>query len=115
MDPSLAAFLRSNGAPTAEQAARIRELLDATERSQLENLGVTTQELPDVLRSLRGALSAIRSFPPELLGRIFIFCRDNSLETPRYSTADSTQAPVILGHVCSQWRSISRSTPRLWD
>ncbi|KAJ7495292.1 hypothetical protein FB451DRAFT_1076957 [Mycena latifolia] len=115
MDPSLVVLLRSNGVPSTEQAAVIRVLLDAAERSQLEDLGVTTQGLPELLRSLRGTLSAIRSFPPELLGHIFLFCRNNSLETSGYSTTDSTQAPVILGHVCSQWRSISRSTPRLWD
>ncbi|KAJ7095641.1 hypothetical protein C8R44DRAFT_380902 [Mycena epipterygia] len=118
MNPGLAALLKSNCAPTAEQALEIRDMLDAARLVQLDErpeLGVPIHHRSQLLRSLEGALSALRSFPAEILGHIFIFCRDDSLSIPEYSTADTTSAPMVLCHVCSRWRTVSHDTPRLWD
>ncbi|KAJ7078037.1 hypothetical protein B0H15DRAFT_540913 [Mycena belliarum] len=114
MNPKFAALLRSNCAPTVMQTSEIRCLLESSELSQLRELSVHPDELPDLLRSLRGTLSLIRTFPAELLGRVFIFCRDNS-NASKHSTLDPREAPMILGHVCRHWRSVAYNTPRLWD
>ncbi|KAJ7078042.1 hypothetical protein B0H15DRAFT_541000 [Mycena belliarum] len=114
MNPEFAALLRSNCAPTVMQTLEIRRLLGSSEISQLRELAVHPDELPDLLRSLRGTLSLIRTFPAELLGQVFIFCRDNS-NASKHSTLYPREAPMILGHVCRHWRSVAYSTPRLWD
>ncbi|KAJ7078030.1 hypothetical protein B0H15DRAFT_861001 [Mycena belliarum] len=114
MDPKLTYLLHSNCAPTVTQTLEIRRLLESSEVSQLRDLAVHPDELPGLLRYLRGTLSLIRTFPAELLSQVFIFCRDNS-HALRYSTIDPREAPMILGHVCRHWRSVAYSTPRLWD
>ncbi|KAJ7077254.1 hypothetical protein B0H15DRAFT_789755, partial [Mycena belliarum] len=114
MNHKFACLLRTNCAPTVMQALKIRCLLESSEPSQLRELAVHPDELPDLLRHLRGTLSLIRTFPAELLGEVFIFCRDDS-HALRYSTTDPRQAPMILGHVCHHWRSVAHNTPRLWN
>ncbi|KAJ6481351.1 hypothetical protein DFH09DRAFT_1464693 [Mycena vulgaris] len=117
IDANLSALLKSNRAPTAHEALQIRGLLtESSERVGQSGLDYALELMP----YLNGALSALRTFPPELLGYIFLFCRDNSLcdHEPPYSpypTADPQHAPMVLGHVCSHWRSISYATPRLWN
>lgn len=49
-------------------------------------------------------------FPSELLLEIFLMLSDKEVTLPPILT----QSPWVLGRVCSRWRSISRSDPRLW-
>ncbi|KAJ7656050.1 hypothetical protein DFH06DRAFT_475407 [Mycena polygramma] len=58
---------------------------------------------------------AMQSLPVEVLGQIFISCRDSSLGEPKYQTTNPAYAPRVLTHVCSRWRMVALSTPRLWD
>ncbi|KAJ7176813.1 hypothetical protein C8R46DRAFT_1245848 [Mycena filopes] len=51
-------------------------------------------------------------FPPEILGHIFICCRD--VDHAQYSFAVCQNAPMVLTHVCSLWRRVAHSTPPLW-
>ncbi|KAJ7656033.1 hypothetical protein DFH06DRAFT_1199998 [Mycena polygramma] len=57
----------------------------------------------------------MQSIPPEILGQAFIICRDRSLGEPKYKTTNPAYAPMVVTHVCSRWRMIALSTPRLWD
>ncbi|KAJ7474193.1 hypothetical protein FB451DRAFT_1248279 [Mycena latifolia] len=65
--------------------------------------------------TLKGVLSPVRRIPSEILAQIFLLCRDNSLDTFQYFVTDPRRAPMLLGHVSSRWRQVSRSSPRLWD
>ncbi|KAJ7175169.1 hypothetical protein C8R43DRAFT_976092 [Mycena crocata] len=69
---------------------------------------------PD-LPFLGGGSAGILTFPAEILGHIFISCRDNSLEEPEYWIADPKHAPMVLSQVSSRWRTVSHGTPRLWN
>ncbi|KAF8157658.1 hypothetical protein K438DRAFT_1986445 [Mycena galopus ATCC 62051] len=59
--------------------------------------------------------------PLEITTEIFIVCRDDILDDRhhKYPTEHSIlnvrRAPLLLCHVCSQWRAVAQSTPRLWD
>ncbi|KAJ7723631.1 hypothetical protein DFH07DRAFT_277494 [Mycena maculata] len=103
IDPDLAALLRSNNPPIVHQAREIGYLLtaDAAGLSELEEL--------------RSVLSPMRRIPSEILGEIFIHCRDNSAESAEYSITDPREAPILLGHISSRWRIVSHHTPGLWD
>ncbi|TFK27223.1 hypothetical protein FA15DRAFT_666515 [Coprinopsis marcescibilis] len=68
---------------------------------------------------------AVNSIPPEILGEIFFRCSPSSdcirpfkLRSNRQldnrMKEGTAQNPLILGHVCKDWRSISRSLPLLW-
>ncbi|KAG6860323.1 hypothetical protein C0995_012681 [Termitomyces sp. Mi166 len=54
-------------------------------------------------------LSPVRQLPPEILSEIFVLLSETIKVPPKL-----TQVPLILGRVCSRWRTISRRDPRLW-
>ncbi|KAJ7157308.1 hypothetical protein C8R46DRAFT_1293871 [Mycena filopes] len=55
-------------------------------------------------------ISPGRRLPFEIIQRIFVAC----LPTHRNCIMSATEAPVLLGRICSSWRAISLVTPRLW-
>lgn len=55
-------------------------------------------------------LSLVRRLPVELWRDIFAHC----LSTHRNPTLSYSEAPLLLTHVCSLWRSIALTTPQLW-
>ncbi|KAK0445042.1 uncharacterized protein EV420DRAFT_983296 [Desarmillaria tabescens] len=57
----------------------------------------------------QGILSCIRTFPTEILEKIFMQTVDN-----HYDVFDTKRGPWALGHVCRRWKDISRSYPALW-
>jgi hypothetical protein len=61
-------------------------------------------------------LAPIQRLPPEILAAIFLNCMETKWFNPRYYhfRPRLDKAPLLLGHVCSRWRSITLSTPRLW-
>jgi hypothetical protein len=123
-------LLQRNGVPTDAQTSQLRRLVRAGE-AEITQLEQTSHALSLVLAELRfqvmrkskslnplkGAVSLFRRFPAELLGEIFEFtmateqiqCWDPT------SIADPKRLPMLLGHVCSQWRMIAHNLPQLWN
>ncbi|KAJ7617101.1 hypothetical protein FB45DRAFT_222488 [Roridomyces roridus] len=66
--------------------------------------------LEELLSPYLALISPARTMPPEILQEIFLAC----LPTRHNPIMQSTQAPLLLGRVCSLWRKISISTPELW-
>ena len=55
---------------------------------------------------------AFRDFPPEIIEEVFFHLPpDNVLD---WKQPDVTIAPILLCHVCSQWRFIALQSRRLW-
>ncbi|KAJ7473720.1 hypothetical protein B0H11DRAFT_2282566 [Mycena galericulata] len=69
------------------------------------------RSLYECVYSYWALISPMRAMPPEVLQEIFIAC----LPEHHYATMDASQAPLLLGRVCSSWRTISLSTPALWS
>ncbi|KAF8149230.1 hypothetical protein K438DRAFT_1988993 [Mycena galopus ATCC 62051] len=119
--------LTSNGVPTEQQALNIRGALETLQSRrvfssdlEIDHDSPWYHQIPEDMQakvqvSLRGALSVIRRFPAEILSHIFIICRDNDLTESDYTITDPTRAPILLSHVCSRWRMVALSTPRLWN
>ncbi|KAJ7656119.1 hypothetical protein DFH06DRAFT_476018 [Mycena polygramma] len=112
--PRFADVLTGNRPPTEQEALGLME--------DVERSISASRELEEQLTSLtpaplRGALSPMRYFPAEILGEIFIACRDHdlSLDEPEYETIDPDCAPTVLTQVCSHWRTVALRTPRLWN
>ncbi|KAJ7439218.1 hypothetical protein FB451DRAFT_1570050 [Mycena latifolia] len=55
-------------------------------------------------------LSPIRRIPQNILERIFVAC----LPTTHNAIISAREAPLLLGHICSYWRSVAHSMPVLW-
>ncbi|KAJ7252089.1 hypothetical protein B0H12DRAFT_623079 [Mycena haematopus] len=64
-----------------------------------------------LINSPRSATQLPIRLPLDIIAEIFIAC----LPTHRNCVMSATEAPVILGRICSSWRTISLSTPRLWS
>ncbi|TDL15677.1 hypothetical protein BD410DRAFT_100020 [Rickenella mellea] len=64
--------------------------------------------------------SVAQNLAPELLREIFLHCvsgEDRANDTdpyPQRSLRCVFEAPLLLGRVCSRWRSVSISSPELW-
>ncbi|KAJ7488329.1 hypothetical protein FB451DRAFT_735424 [Mycena latifolia] len=76
------------------------------ERTSQDRLGAL-RHLVDPYRAL---ISPMRALPPEILQEIFIAC----LPTSHNAIMHTAQAPLLLGRVCSVWRTVSLSTAALW-
>ncbi|KAM6500118.1 hypothetical protein JOM56_003132, partial [Amanita muscaria] len=58
----------------------------------------------------------IQRLCPEILAEIFTFCLPYAHEAPwRVQRTSSRNDPLFLCSVCSSWRSLAISTPRLWQ
>ena len=70
----------------------------------------------DYKAHLRGMLSIIRMFPPEVLSNIFLMCSpDPPNEITKYSSALLNRSiPWSISRVCRKWRYVCLTTPRLW-
>lgn len=117
MQPPHIHQLHSNYAPTDDELKQITQLLvePIAERNDLDvrisKLKVKRDQLQDVITPHLALLSPIRRIPQDVLREIFVRC----LPTTYNSIMARRQPPLLLGRVCSSWRIISRTTPKLWS
>ncbi|KAF7334814.1 hypothetical protein MSAN_02368100 [Mycena sanguinolenta] len=95
-----------------EPLSRLRQI-----HSRIADLQKTIDELAEERAALstyvdshEALLSSVRRIPLDILQEIFVAC----LPTHRNCIMNAREPPVLLGRVCSAWRNISHSTPRLW-
>ncbi|KAJ7126806.1 hypothetical protein C8R44DRAFT_851290 [Mycena epipterygia] len=74
---------------------------------QLEQL---EQERKEVVASLASLTFPVLTLPMELTSEIFMHCAPSTPRAP-----SSSDAPLLLARVCSQWRNIAIATPQLWS
>ncbi|KAK6996922.1 hypothetical protein R3P38DRAFT_3068501 [Favolaschia claudopus] len=96
-------------------AEPIRQLLTLDEEiSQLQRSIEKLQEKRKTLSTYvdehKALISPIRRIPQDVLSEIFFAC----LPTHRNCVMSASEAPVLLGRICSSWRALSLATPRLW-
>ncbi|KAJ6472797.1 hypothetical protein DFH09DRAFT_1475082 [Mycena vulgaris] len=116
--------LGTNYCPSDEEAIAIQTLLvEPTRRLQCLDDEITDlQKAVEKLRDERDKLGAyvdahmalispVRRLPLDIIQEIFIAC----LPAHRNCVMSAVEAPVLLGRICSSWRTISLSTPHLWS
>ncbi|KAF9221794.1 hypothetical protein BS17DRAFT_679154, partial [Gyrodon lividus] len=120
--------LRSNFCPSDEQSLGIKSLIEKHE-SQLSSIKDEVERLKgylakmescqakseELIVDLHATLAPIKRMPPEIMSEIFERClvrEDSRVLLP--FTRRQTEAPLLLGRVCSAWHRISRATPQLW-
>ncbi|KAF7305703.1 hypothetical protein HMN09_00723500 [Mycena chlorophos] len=124
MSSRFADKLGSNYCPTDNEALEIKDLISET-KPQLTLLDTQIAALENSLAVLRAErqrvsgfidahqalLSPIRRLPDDLIREICVAC---CIPTERNCVLSSSEAPILLGRVCSSWRAISLATPQLW-
>ncbi|KAJ6494971.1 hypothetical protein DFH09DRAFT_1290495 [Mycena vulgaris] len=95
----------------------VRSLIAASEAnirhitSQIRDLRSKRQKEHNMLATLRMMILPIGKLPTELLVEIFKISLEPTVFNLRYPTLAIVR---VLGHVCSYWRQVVNSTPRLW-
>ncbi|KAJ7728951.1 hypothetical protein DFH07DRAFT_850664 [Mycena maculata] len=123
MTSPFASKLRTNYCPSDEEVAEIKALLvePCLRLKGLDDKITALQKALDKLTQERDSLEAYvqahtalispsRRLPLDIIQEIFVAC----LPTHRNCVMDAREAPVLLGRLCSSWRAVSLSTPRLW-
>ncbi|KAJ6507354.1 hypothetical protein C8R47DRAFT_91072 [Mycena vitilis] len=118
-----ASKLGTNYCPPDAELAQINELLIepcqrltrldgeiATMRKAIDKLAEERDAINFYVEAHRALASPIRRLPLDIIEEIFMAC----LPSSRNCVMSAKEAPVILGRICSSWRAITFSTPRLW-
>ncbi|KAJ7721118.1 hypothetical protein B0H16DRAFT_378208 [Mycena metata] len=97
---------------TAGPSLRLEALEDEISNLQhaLQKLVEEREKLATYIDAHKALLSPARRLPHDVIEEIFMAC----LPTHRNCVMSATEAPILLGRICSAWRDLSLSTPRLW-
>ncbi|KAJ7646549.1 hypothetical protein FB45DRAFT_890744 [Roridomyces roridus] len=120
---SFSGKLGTNYCPTDNEVLQIQGLLV----EPLDKLSKIDEEIAELQKSLnklteqrahlaayidgyKALISPARRMPLDIVQEIFMAC----LPTHRNCVMSAKEAPILLGRICSAWRAIAYSTPRLW-
>ncbi|KAJ7604541.1 hypothetical protein FB45DRAFT_956460 [Roridomyces roridus] len=95
-------LIHTHLAPYVAELARLESLI--------RDLSAQRDRIKAYVEPYRALASQGRRIPQELLEQIFLDC----LPEHRNAAMSPTEAPLLLGHVCSEWRSIAFGFPQLW-
>ncbi|KAF7334830.1 hypothetical protein MSAN_02369700 [Mycena sanguinolenta] len=96
-----------------EPTLRLKGLDDEITKLQkaIDKLAEERGRVAAYVEAHKALLSPVRRLPLDIIQELFVAC----LPTHRNCVMSASEAPVLLGRVCSSWRAISLSTPRLWS
>ncbi|KAF7364798.1 hypothetical protein MVEN_00349800 [Mycena venus] len=89
-----------------EPCAEIEHIDHEIARLQARQLVLSTY-----VAAHKALISPIRQLPVDLVREIFVAC----IPTDSNAVMSAKEAPLLLGRICSSWRTIALSTPRLWS
>ncbi|KAJ7823957.1 hypothetical protein B0H14DRAFT_3729492 [Mycena olivaceomarginata] len=116
MESRFSRRLSTNYIPSDEEIDFIRiELVSHTQElvridERIRELSAQRDKIQAYIDSHMALISHPRRLPVEILREIFIAC----LPANRNAVMSAREAPLLLGRICSAWRTIALSTPRLW-
>ncbi|KAJ6526963.1 hypothetical protein DFH09DRAFT_1187235 [Mycena vulgaris] len=95
-----------------QSSSRLQRLDDqlADLQKAIERLTKERDSLSNYVEAHKSLISPARRLPLDIIQEIFVAC----IPTHRNCVMSAREAPVLLGRICSSWRTISLSTPRLW-
>ena len=117
-------YLQSNQAPSEYEIREIKKLR-ANPLEEISSINVEIEQVEGILNSLKQKrahiqesldnfntiLAPVRRLSVDVLGVIFRYC----LATHRNPVMSASEAPILLTHICRDWRSIALSIPQLWS
>ena len=117
-------YLQSNQAPSEDEIRKIKAL-KVNPLEEISTVDVEIEKIEGILNSLKRKrahiqesvdnfntiLAPVRRLSMDVLGVIF----DHCLATHRNPVMSASEAPILLTHICRDWRSVALSIPRLWS
>ena len=124
LKPEFAALLQNNDAPSASTILEVTESLKAP-LNELQEVEAEIQRLDELMQTMKMKrqsiqkiiddhniiLSPARRLPSDVLHEIFFHC----LPTHHNPVMNSSESPLLLTRICSSWRAIALSSPRIWS
>ncbi|KAJ6465866.1 hypothetical protein C8R45DRAFT_877402 [Mycena sanguinolenta] len=123
MSSPFASRLGTNYSPTDEEVLEIRSILVeptlrikklddeiADLQRSIDKLAEERVGLESYVEAHSALISPVRRLPLDIIQVIFAAC----MPTHRNCVMSATEAPILLGRICSAWRTISLASPRLW-
>jgi len=115
LDPILTELLRNNELPLESQLQETRQLRSRANEdllhidTEIQRLMAKREQVQRSLDIYNIILSPARRLLPDILREIFCYCIGRT-----YPLLSATEAPMVLTRVCSLWRSVAFSSPRIW-
>ncbi|KAF9563814.1 hypothetical protein CPC08DRAFT_632287, partial [Agrocybe pediades] len=110
-------LLRCNEAPPQDTKDVVKSMTSKLEE-EFVRLSLAMMALKEELEQKRHMLeqchkilSPARHIPDDILHEIFYHC----LPTDRNCKMNVREAPLLLTRICSQWRRVALSSPRIWS
>ncbi|KAJ7892812.1 hypothetical protein B0H14DRAFT_3125973 [Mycena olivaceomarginata] len=106
----------TNYVPSDEEIECIRtDLVSHTQElaridERIREVSAQRDQIQAYIGSHKALISHPRRLPVDILREIFVAC----LPVDRNAVMSAQEAPLLLGRICSAWRSIVLTTPRLW-
>ncbi|KAJ7160159.1 hypothetical protein C8R46DRAFT_956340 [Mycena filopes] len=116
MDSPFREKIGTNYAPLDSEIGQIKELLLHPRAEiwrldrEVARLRAQRHEFKKFVAGHSALISPIRQLPSDVLREIFLAC----IPTKGNAVMSAREAPLLLGRICSVWRIIALSTPRLW-
>jgi hypothetical protein len=122
--PEFVALLGNNDIPSESTIREVKESLRAP-LLELQEIEIEIQRLCELVETMKikretiqkriddhnVILAPVRRLPLDVLHEIFFHC----LATHRNPIMKSSESPVLLTRICSSWRAIALSSPRIWS
>ncbi|KAJ6508525.1 hypothetical protein C8R45DRAFT_967719 [Mycena sanguinolenta] len=116
MESPFSSHFNTNYVPSSEEIeaigadllSRAKELAQIDAR--LRELGTQRDKIQAYIDSHKALISHPRRLPPDIVREVFLAC----LPTEWNAVMSAQEAPLLLCRICSAWRTIALSTPRLW-
>ncbi|KAJ7612832.1 hypothetical protein DFH06DRAFT_1370996 [Mycena polygramma] len=116
MESTFSEYFYTNYIPTDAEIDRIRAYLEPHEAelarldSLMRKIAIHREKIKAHIRSHRALISHARRLPQDILEQIFLAC----LPTRHNAVMSPMEPPLLLGRICSAWRAVAFSMPRLW-
>ena len=117
LNPIFTKLLQNNEPPTEESFQEAIELRSQANKdllqidAEIQRLNAKREQVQISLDIYNTILSPARRLLPDILREIFHHCLGNR----NYPVLSATDAPMLLTRVCSLWRSVALSSPRIWS
>ncbi|KAJ7732351.1 hypothetical protein DFH07DRAFT_846572 [Mycena maculata] len=116
-------ILHTNAVPSDQECLRIRDLVVATMKerdknavkiahlkAELDKLAQKEENLTEFIDAHLALVSPARRLPHDILAEIFTWCFPSNGQ----ARIDPEDAPLLITHICREWRNLALSLPRLW-
>ena len=116
--------LQNDQPPSKDEACKIKTQIAGCLK-ELSIIDVEIEQIDGILNSFKqkqahiqnsidnciAILTPVHYLPMDVLGAIFYHC----LATHWHPIMSSSEAPILLTHICHNWRLIALSIPQLWS